>query len=212
MKTAVIIPAAGQSTRMGVQKQLIPLGGVPVLVRTIEAFKNHSQVDEIIVLVPKDMKFVYEGIKVVEGSNTRQSSVWVGLQHTSNDITRVLIHDAARPLVTSQIITDIINHDGCAISGVKSKDTIKITDSHGLVTDTPDRDNMWIVQTPQGFPKQVIVEAHNKAIAENFTTATDDAMLVERMGIPVVMVAGSYSNIKLTTPEDVKIAEALMGT
>ena len=218
MKTAVIIPAAGQSTRMGAAKQLMMLGDKPVLLRTLEIFENHEEIDEIVVVTTGNAAEViktydFKKIKaIVEGGSYRQASVWGGLLALSSDIAWVLIHDGARPLVTRQVISDIlacVRKGYCAISGVKSKDTIKITDEDNNVIDTPDRAQAWLVQTPQGFPYALIKKAHQRAIEEGFI-GTDDAMLIERLGIPVHMVEGDYCNIKLTTPEDISVAEALL--
>ena len=215
LKTAVIIPAAGTSSRMGADKQRLLLDGKPVLAHTLEAFNSHEGIDEII-LVGKDKEIAKGFSKVstiVEGGENRQSSVWAGLcalRRRDGDIDRVLVHDGARPLVSHSIISDVLQKmlkSGCAVSGVRSKDTIKITDADNIVMDTPARENMWLVQTPQAFPYSILVEAHKKAIADGFE-GTDDAVLVERMGIPVEMVEACYSNIKLTTAEDLLIAEA----
>ena len=220
MKSAVIIPAAGLSTRMGAAKQLMTLGDKPVLFRTLEIFENHEEIDEIVVVTSQDVaefikthKFAFKKIKaVVEGGTYRQASVWAGLLALNSDVDWVLIHDGARPLVTRQAISDIlacVRKGHCAVSGVKSKDTIKIADDGNLVVGTPDRDQAWLVQTPQGFPHALIKKAHQEAMEEGFI-GTDDAVLIERLGIPVHMVEGDYCNIKLTTPGDISIAEALL--
>ena len=208
MKTAVIIPAAGLGSRMGTQKQLIKLNSKPVLAHTLEAFEKHPNIDEIIVVGSKSLAEItssFSKVKsLVEGGANRQASVWQGLQAVSDDIDWVLIHDGARPFVSEKVISDVIGK--CAISGVKSKDTIKIADENNIVQETPNRENLWLVQTPQGFPYHIIKKAHQQAIADGFV-GTDDATLVERMGIPVQMIEGDYRNIKLTTPEDILIAE-----
>jgi len=208
MKTAVIIPAAGLGSRMGTQKQLIKLNSKPVLAHTLEAFEKHPNIDEIIVVGSKSLVEItssFSKVKsLVEGGANRQASVWQGLQAVSDDIDWVLIHDGARPFVSEKVISDVIGK--CAISGVKSKDTIKIADENNIVQETPNRENLWLVQTPQGFPYHIIKKAHQQAIADGFV-GTDDATLVERMGIPVQMIEGDYRNIKLTTPEDILIAE-----
>ena len=218
MKTAVIIPAAGTGSRMGVDKQLMPLKGKPVLTYTLAAFDSHDEVDEIIVVAPRNVADVilpygFEKVKtVVEGGDNRQASVWAGIQQINSDVTNVLIHDGARPLVTHNAISDVlacVRRGIPAISGVKPKDTIKLADNCNMVKETPNRDKVWIVQTPQGFPAATIIKAHELAITENFL-GTDDAMLVERMGVEIYMVEGDYHNIKLTTPEDRAVAEALL--
>ena len=210
MKIAVIIPAAGLSSRMGTQKQLLMLDGKAVLTRTIEAFENHSNIDEIIVVGPECLAKIVSGFSkvksLVEGGANRQMSVWQGLCALSEDVDWVLIHDGARPFVSAKVISDILNSGTCAVSGVKSKDTIKIADVDNVVQSTPNREDLWLVQTPQGFPYHLIKKAHQQAIADGFV-GTDDATLIERMGISVQMVEGDYRNIKLTTPEDILIAE-----
>ncbi|MCL2400583.1 MAG: 2-C-methyl-D-erythritol 4-phosphate cytidylyltransferase [Defluviitaleaceae bacterium] len=222
MKIAAVIPAAGKSVRMGTHKQLMILKDRPVLTHTLAIFENHSEVQEIIVVASTDIineiksnvinPYGFSKIKaVVEGKATRQESVWVGIKALSPDTTGVLIHDGARPLVSTKAISDVIafvKQGICAVSGVKSKDTIKITNSKNIVQDTPDRTGVWIVQTPQGFPVSLIKEAHKQAAEEGFL-GTDDAMIVERMGVAVRMTEGNYHNIKLTTPEDIRVAEAL---
>ena len=223
MKIAVVIPAAGKSVRMGAVKQLMILKDMPVLAHTLTVFENHTEVQEIIVVGSANLideinsnvivPYGFSKIKaIVKGGANRQESVWAGIKAISPDIEGVLIHDGARPLVSIQAISDVISYvkQGiCAVSGVKSKDTIKITNSNNIVQDTPNRAGVWVVQTPQGFPIYLIKKAHQQAAEEGFL-GTDDAMLVERMGISVRMVEGDYCNIKLTTPEDVRVAEALL--
>ena len=215
MKTTVIIPAAGMGTRMGCQKQLLPINGIPALFRTLEIFSSHEEIDEIILVAPRNIsvKHFTKITAIVDGGSDRQASVYEGLKALSAETVNVLIHDGARPLVTPDIIADILSYvrrGQAAISGVRSKDTIKITGLDNKIESTPHRDNTWLVQTPQGFPKEVILAAHKKAIEEGFSNATDDGVLVERLGTPVFMVEGDYANIKLTTPQDIKIAEALL--
>ena len=213
-----IIPAAGQGTRMGAVKQLLDLKGKPVLIRTIEAFEGHDEVDEIIISAPKNIAEIigvygFKKIRaVVPGGDNRQASVWAGLDVIDDDETCVLIHDGARPLLSKKIISDVLGYvrkGECAVSGVISKDTIKITDGDNLIRDTPSRERTWLVQTPQGFPCHIIKKAHLSAKAKGFI-GTDDAVLVERIAVPVRMVKGEYSNIKLTTPDDLQLAEALI--
>ena len=222
MKTAVIIPAAGKSTRMGTQKQLMVLGKVPVLARTLAAFEGHADVDEIILATSKDVAeaigaFGYKKghekiIAVTEGGSSRQESVYAALKCVSPGVDNILIHDGARPLVGWQTISDVlayVRRGLCAASGVISKDTVKIVGEDNIVKATPDRGSTWLVQTPQGFPYEVIKEAHKRARSDGFV-GTDDATLVERIGVSVYMVEGDYQNIKLTTPDDFEIAEVLL--
>ena len=228
MKTAVIIPAAGSGTRMGQPKQLILLCGKPILTHALSTFVYHTDIDEIILVAPDEVSetainFIsreenetnqlLKKIKTVtESGENRQESVYNGLSTVSSDIKYVLIHDGARPIVNKKIVSDIISlikKGHCAISGIKSKDTVKITNETNIVINTPIRENTWLVQTPQGFPVEVIRNAHVKAKDDGFV-GTDDAMLVERMGIPVMMVQGDYKNIKITTPDDLHVAEMFL--
>jgi len=208
MKTAVIIPAAGTGSRMGTEKQLLQLSGKPVLARTIEAFEAHDEIDDIIV-VSKHKLTGYKKVRAtIPGGETRQASVREGLKALADDVAWVLIHDGARPLVTQQAISAVLGYvrrGYSAVSGVKAKDTVKITDENNIITATPNREATWLVQTPQGFPREIITEAHKQDFI-----GTDDAMLVERMGVAVRMVEGDYRNIKLTTPEDILLAESFL--
>jgi len=218
---AAVIPAAGLGTRMGGLKQIMLLKGKPVLARTVAAFELHPGIKEIIIVAPggapaDEIKSKMKGFNklksIVEGGDNRQASVFNGLQAVSKDIDGVLIHDGARPLVSEKVISDIISYvrEGkSAISGVKTKDTIKIADSKNIISDTPDRDYVWLVQTPQGFPPEIIKKAHERAALDNFL-GTDDSILLERLGEKVYMVEGDYKNIKLTTKEDFIMAEMLM--
>jgi len=203
---------------MGAMKQLLDLGGKPVLIRTLEVFEDHEEVDEIVVVASQEVaetirSYGFKKLKsVVDGGPNRQASVWSGILALSPEVEWVLIHDGARPLVTWQVVSDVlvsVRLGKCAISGVKSKDTVKITDNGNIVQDTPDRNQAWLVQTPQGFPRGLIQRAHRLAIKEGFV-GTDDAVLIERLGMPVTMVEGDYRNIKLTTPDDMRVAEALL--
>ena len=213
MKTTVIIPAAGTGSRMGGLKQFMLLGGKAVLAHTIEAFEKHEEVDEIILAAPEQAaEWTYKKVKaILAGGPTRQASVYAALSRAEADC--ILIHDGARPLIRQQAISEVIKHvrqGHCAVSGVLAKDTIKIAaGDNNIVQHTPPRSQTWLVQTPQGFPAHIIKEAHRRAAAESFL-GTDDAMLVERMGIAVHMVQGDYCNIKITTPEDLRIAEELL--
>jgi 2-C-methyl-D-erythritol 4-phosphate cytidylyltransferase len=160
-------------------------------------------------------KFNFNKVKgVIAGGLERQQSAYNGLKSISQDCEIVLIHDGARPFVSQQTIIDCINGAriyGAVSAGMPSKDTIKLVDENDMVTLTPPRDRVWQTQTPQAFKRTLIIEAHeitqNKGI-----TATDDAMLVEMLGYPVKMVAGSYENIKITTPDDLSLGEQLIKT
>ncbi|MGN8832883.1 2-C-methyl-D-erythritol 4-phosphate cytidylyltransferase [Selenomonas montiformis] len=221
---SVIFPAAGQGKRMkaGINKVFLDLAGTPMLERTLRTFSSVSAVDELIVVtgaeeVKRLSAILAEtpGLKpcrVVAGGSERQYSVRNGLDAVSaqNDI--VLVHDAARPLVTPRTIEAVIEAarvHGAAVAAVPEKNTIKAVSQEGIVRSTPPRSSLWAVQTPQGFRRDLLLEANQKAEADGFL-GTDDASLVERLGWPVHVVMSEYSNIKVTTPEDLLIAEAFL--
>jgi 2-C-methyl-D-erythritol 4-phosphate cytidylyltransferase len=220
-----VITAAGKGTRMNsnINKQYMEISGIPVLARTISAFEKCPEVDSIIIVINEEditycmheivEKFNFKKVaSLVSGGAERQNSVYKGLCAINDNCNIVLIHDGARPFVSGRNISDCINaareFGACGI-GVKSKDTIKISDNNGFVTSTPDRSTLWSIQTPQGFSYNVIKEAHEKAI-QNSYTGTDDMVLVEKLGIPVKIVEGSYQNIKITTPEDLIIGGSIV--
>ena len=148
---------------------------------------------------------------LVVGGQTRQASVFNGLQSLPTDVDCVIVHDGVRPFVTDEIIFACIeaaDEWGAAVAAVPVKDTIKVASADGFIVDTPDREKLWTVQTPQAFRASVLLDAHALAQREG-VTATDDAMLVEQLGFKVKMVSGSDSNLKITTREDLIIAEAL---
>ena len=223
-----IFPAAGKGKRMqaGMNKVLVELEGVPILVRTLARFSRCQAVDRLVVVVAAhEVDFVTEmltgadrefGLKpwqVTAGGSERQYSVWNGIQAVqgaSDDI--ILVHDAARPLVSEKTILETIRvaeAKGAAIAAVPAKNTIKLCNAAGEVVETPDRSRLWEVQTPQGFRRDILVRANQQAMAESFL-GTDDASLVERLGQKVFIVESDYRNIKLTTPEDMVIAKAFL--
>ncbi|GAB4303323.1 MAG: 2-C-methyl-D-erythritol 4-phosphate cytidylyltransferase [Desulfuromonadia bacterium] len=219
----VIIPAAGMGKRMnaGVNKQYLSLRGVPILGRTIRFFDDLDRVDRIVVVVPGEeipycQREVIERLgigkvsHVVSGGSERQESVSNALHRidaADDDI--VLIHDGVRPFVTATMVEDLIaslaGADG-AIVAVPVKDTVKVVQG-GVVTATPERSTLHLAQTPQGFRYRTIRDAYKRAADEGFI-GTDDASLVERVGGKIAVVQGSYRNIKITTPEDMLLAEA----
>ena len=146
------------------------------------------------------------------GGKERQDSVYNGLKCLDKDTDTVLIHDGVRPFVKSEDIEKTIRSVSeweCCVLGVKVKDTIKICDSNGITINTPDRSSLWIAQTPQAFKYDTIMSAYESAFGEGFY-GTDDAMIAERYGRKIKMVEGSYENIKITTPEDIYIGEAII--
>ncbi len=221
---SVIFPAAGAGRRMKADrnKVLLELSGVPILLRTLRRFSAVPAVAELIVVVAKDeIAFVEgmlekaQGLKpwcVVQGGAERQYSIANGMAHLAADADIVLVHDAARPLVSLAAIEAVIfaaREKGAAIAAVRAKNTIKVVGEDGRVEATPARASLWEVQTPQGFRREILQRAYEKAAQDGFL-GTDDASLVERIGEAVFVVESDYGNLKITTPEDLWLAEALL--
>ncbi len=226
-KVTVIIPAAGSGKRMrstadGKSKQFMDLQNKPMLVHTLEKFEHARYTDEIILVCPGDgIAFVQEEIlkkfyfkkvaKIVIGGNERQDSVYEGLRAVENtDI--VLVHDAVRPFISVQKIDELI--EACvkfdaAILAVPTKDTIAAQDENQFVAETLERSKLWHVQTPQAFAYRILLEAFKKAYAEKFY-GTDEAMLVGRLHQKIKIVQGEYENIKITSPDDLAMAEVIL--
>lgn len=221
-----IFPAAGKGKRMqaGKNKVFLELKGMPILARTLLQFSHCSAIDNLVVVVAEAeidyVKGVLEhvaGLKpwqVVAGGSERQYSVWNGIQalQGASDEDIILVHDAARPLISEQVILDTIQavrEKGAAIAGVPAKNTIKVCDADKAVVNTPPRSTLWEIQTPQGFRRDILVAANEQAVKDGFL-GTDDASLVERTGQKVYIVESDYRNIKITTPEDMQIAEAFL--
>jgi 2-C-methyl-D-erythritol 4-phosphate cytidylyltransferase len=216
----VVIAAAGQGKRMGgpVKKQFIELGGKPVLLHTLELFSGLEYIKEMIVVTAEEdvaqtqaLVSNYPDVRVIPGGAERQDSVYQGLCKLGA-CEYVLIHDGARPFLSRPTLEKLIETmrvKRAAILAVPVKDTIKRTDDAGVVMDTPPRKSLWAVQTPQAFALSDIIAAHERARQEGFL-GTDDASLIERMGQDVHVVEGEYTNIKLTTPEDLVFGEAIL--
>lgn len=220
---SAIVLAGGRGKRMqsNLSKQFIEIKGKPVLVYTLEKFINNSKIDEIVLVLPEDEieycksqvlnKYNLKVDKIVIGGKERQDSVYNGLKALSNpDI--VLIHDGARPFISERIIEDGIRYTieyGAAAPGVMPKDTIKIKNENNIAIDTPDRNNLVAIQTPQCFKYNEILECHKK-VKEDKIIVTDDTMVVEKFGYNVYLYDGEYTNIKITTPEDLILAERLV--
>jgi 2-C-methyl-D-erythritol 4-phosphate cytidylyltransferase/2-C-methyl-D-erythritol 2,4-cyclodiphosphate synthase len=225
MKTVAIIPAGGAGTRLKshVAKQFLLLDGLPILVHTLKVFQESNQIDDIIVAVPPDEPVsirqeliekynLTKVINTVAGGNQRQDSVKNCLEAVTGDCDMVVIHDAVRPFVTEDLIRQVVEAariTGAASAGVRAKDTIKETTEDNNVWATVPRHNLWLTQTPQAFKLELLKEAFTNAYDEKFY-GTDDASLIERIGKEVKMVEGFYVNIKITTREDMMIADALM--
>ena len=218
----VVIPAAGSAQRMGgIDKLTLDLGGEPVLVRAIRPFQACELVREIVVVTREDRipavaalcrdAGLSKVLAVTVGGETRTESVLLGVQKLSKKAKFAAIHDGARPLVSPQIVTETIRRAlkcNAAAPAVPVKDTIKITDGD-LVVDTPDRKTLFAVQTPQVFDRDLLEAALTKALADE-AELTDDCQAVERLGMHVHLTTGSERNLKITTPLDVVLANALL--
>ncbi len=224
-KYAAIVLAAGSGKRMNskVHKQYLIIQDRPVLYYSLKAFED-SAVDEIVLVVGKgEEKFCRKEIvdkygiskvkAIVEGGKERYHSVFEGLKQTS-DADYVLIHDGARPFVNQDIIRrcmqEVQKYQACVV-GMPVKDTIKIADEEGYAKQTPDRKNVWMIQTPQTFSYALIYEVYEEMLKTEDTAITDDAMVLERIkGKKSKLIEGSYRNIKITTPEDLLIANVYL--
>ena len=220
--TTAIIVAAGDSTRMGTKmsKQLIPLCGRPAIEFTIRAFHECDQIREIVVVArSQDINdiahtaFSFKKVMTVTaGGKTRAESVSRGVRAASRQTTHFAIHDGARVLITPDEISRVLNaayETSAATLGTPVTDTVKVIGEDGNILSTPDRSSLWAVQTPQVFEADLYRRAIENAVA-NQLSVTDDCAMVEAIGVPVKVVRGEYTNIKLTTPSDVVIAEALI--
>ena len=221
---SVVIVSAGRGSRMkaDINKQFLKLKGKEVIAHTIDKFYNNKNIDEIVVVVKEDEadffrrniidKYGYKNIKIAFGGKERQDSVFNGLKAVNERCDIVLIHDGARPFVTDEIIKNSIEcakKNKCVIVGVPVKYTIKIINKDNEVCDTPNRSTLWSIQTPQVFEYLSIIKAH-KIAKEKSYYGTDDSMLMEYLGYNVKVIEGSYNNIKITTPEDLKIGEEIL--
>lgn len=222
MYVTAIIPAAGYGLRLKkkIPKALIEINNRPIFIQTLVAISQHPSIKDIIVVAPYSYIKVFEDrirkyrLKkiqvVIPGGLTRRESVENGLLLLKPKNRWVLIHDAVRPFIGQKIISEVINaarKGGAAIVGLPVKATIKKVKGRLLVEKTLDRNHLWEIQTPQVFKKELILEAYNKFKHKTFT---DDASLVERLGAEVRVVMGSYFNIKITTSEDLILAQAII--
>ena len=223
-KYTAIVLAGGSGKRMGlsVKKQYIEICNKPLLYYSVHAFEK-SDVDEIVLVVtPGDENYVKKEIvekygfkkvsAIVPGGKERYNSVYEGLKVTRGDY--VLIHDGARAFVTKEIIRramDGAKEYGACVVGMPVKDTIKVVDDDGYVKDTPERSSLWMVQTPQAFSYPLVKDAYEKVLAKDATGVTDDAMVVElATDQKVKLIEGSYDNIKVTTIDDLDVAENIL--
>ena len=224
-KVTALIPAAGVGKRMGkaVAKQFLLLGDMPMLAHTLLAFQRATEIDEIIpILSEEDMegclRDIIEGFHItkvrtlVVGGKERQDSVANGLQKLEKDTAVVLVHDGVRPFVTPEMIKETVDcarKGECVAVGVPVKDTVKEVNAKNIVVHTLERSRLWAIQTPQAFPVKLIKQAYAEAVRQR-AFGTDDSTLVERAGNKVRVLMGSYENIKITTPEDLILAEEIL--
>ena len=221
LRCSAVVPAAGSSTRMGQDKLLLPLGEQPVLLHTLRALELCPHITEIVVVTREELIVPIGQLcrdaalgkvrKVIVGGATRSHSVLAGLGELSPDAELAAIHDGARPLVSQAVLEAVIRRAsecGAAAPAVPVKDTVKRA-RDGLVTATLDRAELRAVQTPQVFQVDLIKTALQKAL-EDGAELTDDCAAVERLGIGVSLTQGDYCNLKITTPEDLAVAEALL--
>ena len=207
MFVSVIIPAAGFGERMGatIGKQFLLLNGKPILVHTLERFQACVAVNEIIVATQKSSFSLIGGLR-------RQDSIANALRTIDAKADIISVHDAVRPFVHLKEITQSIEtakYFGASIVAVRAKDTMKQAATDGRVEKTLNRSSLWSVQTPQTFQRKILIDAYEFA-AKNNITATDDSFLAEQMGVSPIIVEGSYENIKITTPDDLLLAELLV--
>ena len=219
--TAVVLAAgAGKRMHSDVHKQYMMLAGRPVLFYALQAFAESAVTDIVVVVGAGEIDYCRKEIvekyhiqkvcAVVEGGRERYHSVYEGLK-AADGSDYVLIHDGARPLVSADIIKrsmQAVKEYRACVAGMPVKDTIKIADEDGYAKLTPERSKVWQIQTPQSFSYPLVYEAYRKMLADEDSAITDDAMVVERMtNQPVKLIEGNYRNIKITTPEDMLIAE-----
>ena len=221
MFCSAIIVAGGSGKRMGkpIAKQYLELCGEPIIKRTVDVFLNSGAIDEVILVVPegdvdkcREIFDTADKIKITAGGKERYNSVYNGVTAVNDSCNIILIHDGVRPFVTESIINSSIGNAvkyGASIAAVKSKDTVKICDENGFVVSTPLRENVYSVQTPQTFKREIIEKSFEKAF-ESRVFGTDDATLAENAGYRVFITEGSYENIKITTPEDLIIGEKIL--
>lgn len=225
MKSAAVIVSAGKGHRLAGEKkkQFLLLAGKPILCHTLDKFETCPLIDSIqLVVGQEDMDYALRAIvedygyrkvsQIVPGGKLRQESVKNGVDTLSRDVDIVIVHDGVRPFVTREMIEESIQaarRFKAAVVAVPVKETIKVVGPDRTVLKTLDRESLWKIQTPQTFQVEVIKEAFRRAAEDGFI-GTDDASLVERIGINVYILPGSYNNIKITTPEDLILANLIL--
>lgn len=225
-KCTAIVLAAGQGKRMHskVQKQFLEIGQKPIVYYSLHCFQESPRIQEIILVTSKEMipycekeiveKYGFGKVtRIVEGGKERYDSVYAGLK-ACKDTDFVFIHDGARPFITVEMVErgyQAVVKTGACVLGMPSKDTVKLADEEGYIKETPDRKIVWNVQTPQIFSYKLICTAYGSMQQKDMSNVTDDAMVVEQeTGTRILLVEGSYQNIKITTPEDLAVAEAFL--
>jgi len=223
MQYEVVLPAAGSGKRMGAgqNKLFLKLLEKPILVHTLEVFQQDPACTGIWLAVkPEERGFIQKMLEdyritkvkgLPDGGAERQHSVHSCMKEMQQ-VDIVLVHDAARPFITHDIIAKLVqnaHHHGAAIAGVRAKDTMKKVSNNGIIEETVDRESLWMVQTPQAFRFELIMEAEDVAEKVGFL-GTDEAMLMERLGHQVHIVESSYENVKMTTQEDLVFGEAIL--
>jgi 2-C-methyl-D-erythritol 4-phosphate cytidylyltransferase len=225
-KVVAIIPAAGAGIRMGggKAKQFLEIKGKPILALTLEKFQACPAIHAIIAVVPPKLvdfsrREIVERYKltkvaqVVRGGRSRQDSVRLGIEASRGMYDIVLIHDGVRPFIEQSLIRKAVSAAGrhrAVIAAMPARETVKEVDESGLVVKTYDRRWVWLVQTPQIFRYRDIHKAHRRAVEEGWEEVTDDALLMEKMGIAVKVIEGSEQNIKITTAKDLELAEYIL--
>jgi 2-C-methyl-D-erythritol 4-phosphate cytidylyltransferase len=220
MKVSVVIPVAGRGRRFGgdTLKQYLEIGNVPTIVLTLQKFVSLKEVScGVVVAAENEVDRTYQLLStlkgfenrfdVISGGDNRQDSVYRGIKHIPPDTDIIVVHDGVRPLVSTRIILNSIKTaaaEGACVTAVPAKETIKRVQKEQVIETLP-RDQLWQVQTPQSFKYSILRDAHEKAYKNNFYS-TDESALVEWFGFPVKVILGAYTNIKITTEEDIKLA------
>jgi len=216
MRAAAVVVAGGAGRRFGgpVRKQYLELGGAPVLLRAVLPFLHHPRIASVVVVLPPEdvadppSWLAALDVAIVAGGAERGDSVLNGLLAVPEDVGRVLVHDGARPFVSTSVIDRVLDAEGGAVAAVPVTDTIQQVGADGVIVSTPDRAALWQAQTPQGFPRAALLGAYLRARVEG-VAAPDDAAVFARYAGPVRVVTGSPRNLKVTRPEDLPVAEAL---
>ena len=219
---SAVVLAAGNSQRMGKDKVLMPIGGAPVIAHTLKALQSSDRIDEIVIVTKYESiqeiadicneHGISKASRVIRGGTTRLESALIGVSNVSEKSTLIAIHDGARPFVTEKLIDRVVHAaktHSAAAPAVTASDTVRLLNSKGAVTATPDRDLVALVQTPQVFLAELIKAALTRAMDKGFRV-TDDCSAVEAMGYKVTIVAGEADNIKLTTTRDIYAAEGIL--